>query len=378
LSSLVDKSILMRTETDGAVRFRLLETLRSYGRSKIADSDEYGQLRARHYEWYRRLVDDAESDWFSPRQVYWIERLDRELPNLREALEFSISLPGRERLDIPKALQPFWIAHGPISEGRRWLDRALGSAGDPSPQRAKALYAAIMLAALQADLPAAKRWVQEGKRVVEGLSDSTAHALIAIGEAFTSLMCGQLAHARDRLEYAVTTTGELAVRAGGVLMLGWAYELLGAYTEATSAYQRVLAYADSHGEWVFKTNALWMIGLAEWSHGDPAAAKQRFKEGLQLAHHIGDLRMTALFLEALSWVVRAGGEPRLAVMLAAAAAESSRAVGSPLAGFRDYSVHQRECEQRAREALGERQFDAARREGAALSAEEAVAYALGE
>ncbi len=381
LSSLVDKSILIRTETDGAVRFRLLETFRSYGRSKVEDTDEYGQLRARHYEWYRRLVGNSESEWFSPRQMYWIERLDRELPNLREALEFGVSMRAPTRLDIPTALHPFFLAHGLISEGRRWLDRALNGSPvpeKPSPERAKALYAAIMLAALQADLPAAERWVTDGKAVVEHLTDPTAHALISIGEAFTSLMRGEVAHARDCLDHAVTTGGELAVRAGGVLMLGWAYEMLGANAEAMSWYERVLAFADARGEWVFKTNALWSIGLAEWSHGDPAAAERRFKEGLQLAHRIHDLRMSALFLEALSWVVRANGEPRVAVMLASAAAEWSRAVGSPLVGFHDFSAHHQECARRAREALGDWDFDAARREGASLTADEAVAYALGE
>ena len=39
LSALVDKSILTRTESEGAVRFRLLETLRDYGRQRIEQTD---------------------------------------------------------------------------------------------------------------------------------------------------------------------------------------------------------------------------------------------------------------------------------------------------------------------------------------------------
>ena len=69
LSSLVDKSILIRTESNGVVRFRLLETLRDYGRQQITQTDGYQQLRRRHADWYRRLVRDAAADWFSPRQV---------------------------------------------------------------------------------------------------------------------------------------------------------------------------------------------------------------------------------------------------------------------------------------------------------------------
>ena len=54
LSSLVDKSILIRTEHNGVVRFRMLETLRDYGRDQIGQTDRYPELRRRHADWYRR------------------------------------------------------------------------------------------------------------------------------------------------------------------------------------------------------------------------------------------------------------------------------------------------------------------------------------
>ncbi len=86
LSSLVDKSILIRTESHGAVRFRLLETLRDYGRERIQQTDEYPNLRRRHVDWYRRLMSDAAADWLSPRQVQWMRRLERDGLNVRAAL----------------------------------------------------------------------------------------------------------------------------------------------------------------------------------------------------------------------------------------------------------------------------------------------------
>ena len=50
LSSLVDKSILIRTEHHGAVRFRLLETVREYGRARLTRTDDYTSLRRSHAE----------------------------------------------------------------------------------------------------------------------------------------------------------------------------------------------------------------------------------------------------------------------------------------------------------------------------------------
>ena len=48
VEALVDKSIVTRMEASGAVRFRLLETLRDYGRQQIEQTDELTALRRRH------------------------------------------------------------------------------------------------------------------------------------------------------------------------------------------------------------------------------------------------------------------------------------------------------------------------------------------
>ena len=67
LCALVDKSILIRTEHHGVVDFRLLETLRDYGNTRIADA-EHTQSAQRHAGWYHQLLTDAEAQWFGPQQ----------------------------------------------------------------------------------------------------------------------------------------------------------------------------------------------------------------------------------------------------------------------------------------------------------------------
>ena len=90
LCTLVDKSILIRTEDDGAARFRLLETLRDYGSGRLTDS-EYTHWGERHASWYHQLLTHAEHEWFGPQQLPWIQRLTREMPNIREALQFILA-----------------------------------------------------------------------------------------------------------------------------------------------------------------------------------------------------------------------------------------------------------------------------------------------
>jgi predicted ATPase len=164
LTALVDKSILLRAQSNGGIRFRLLETLRDYGRDQIQGTDDYLELRRRHRDWYRRLVGDAGADWFSSRQVEWLQRLDREAANLREALRFSMTDSPETALEITGTLHPFGIAHGHLSETRRWLDRTLAAAlPEPTIERIRALYGATKIAAIQGDLPAATALVAEGQ-----------------------------------------------------------------------------------------------------------------------------------------------------------------------------------------------------------------------
>ena len=198
LSSLVDKSILVRTEASGVIRFRLLETLRAFGGEKIEKTGEYHELRRRHHDWYHRLVVEAEAGWFSPRQLWWFRRVEAELPNLREALDFNLSQGDVTALQTAAALVPFWTTRGLFSEGRRLLDRALqGAPPDASTDRAKALYAATILAAVLGDMSAARARVAEARALVEQLTDPSARGFVSVADGFTALLTGDLDRSSD-------------------------------------------------------------------------------------------------------------------------------------------------------------------------------------
>jgi non-specific serine/threonine protein kinase len=323
------------------------------------------------------LVLAAEAEWFSSHEVEWINRLDRELPNVREALEFALSEEGETALEIAAVLSPFWITRGLLSEGRRWLDRAMaGATREPTAKGAKALYAATMMAGLQGDLPGATSGVAEGRALIEQIADPSAHALIAVADGFTALLGGDLDRAHACLDDAVGSGGELIAQAGALILLGWAHELRGDTAGALFWYQKVRALTESRGESVYRMYALWSIGIARWRHGDREDAAQLLKEGLRLAHLVNDPRTAATCLEALAWIGCQEDDPRLAAVLMGAAEALGRSVGSPAVTFPDLLVHHDDCELRARQALGAEAFEAAHQEGGSLSFDAAVAYAL--
>jgi non-specific serine/threonine protein kinase len=379
LTALVDKSILTRTEANGVIRFRLLATLRDYGRERIERTDEYPELLRRHRDWYRRLVSDAAAEWFSPRQVYWMERLDRESTNLRNAVKFSLTDSPEIALEIVGGIHSFGIARGMLTETRHWLDRALAATTpEPTMSRITGLYGAAMIAGLQGDLPAATALVADGQALVKQMADPEAHAMMSIADGFTALVSGEFDRACARSEDAVGTSDEPSTQIAAMLLLGWGLEFRGEIGRALIWQEKALALAESIGESVYRGIALWCIGVGWWRHGKPDRAEQLLKDGLRLTHRVNDPRQAAACLQGLAWIAGAKHNSRRAVVLTAAARALGNTVGASAVMLPHLGVFHDECERSAREALGAEEFEAARQQGYSLSFDEAVAQALQE
>jgi non-specific serine/threonine protein kinase len=383
LTALVDKSILIRTEQQGVVRFRLLETLRDYGREKIKETAEYPELRRRHLDWYRRLARDAADEWFSARQIVWIKRLDQEMPNLREAVEFSLTNSPEAAAGMAAHLSPFWISHGLVGEGRRWLDQALArTPPEPTYERVEAIYYASVLASLQGDVQEAAARARDAQEVAEQLAgqlaDPAAHALVAIADGFAAMLGGDPDRACRRLDEAVDACGDLTIRASAQLLLARAHEMRGDAAEALAWNQKVHTLAESHGESVYRTWALLGIGLDSLLKSDRQHATNVFKQGLRLAQQLDDRRTAATYIEALAWIAAADGKPARAVALMGAAETVGRAVGNYVFLFPNLPVFHEECDHSARDALDAQAYEAALEEGRSLRFDDAVAYALAE
>ncbi|AGB26736.1 putative ATPase (plasmid) [Mycobacterium sp. JS623] len=380
LASLVDKSILIRTESNGQVRFRLLETLRDYAQEKLRQTGEYSEIRLRHLDWYRRLVNDAATDWFSVHQVDWIRRLRREGANLREAWEFSLTDAPEIALEIAAAFYPFGIARGALTETRRWLDRALAAAkAEPTTVRVKALYGAALAAnlhGLPGDIQAGAALAADAERLVQHMSDPIAQGLTAVAVGYAALLSGEYQRARAHFEKAVAATDDPTARAAAMTLMGWALEFQGDVGRALVWQEKALTLTKSLGESVYSSWALWSVGIGWWRQGKPERAEQLLKESLQLTRLVDDPRHGAACLEALAWVTRAKDEPKRAVVLMAAADTLGGAQGASPVILPDLAVFHDECERQAREALGHKEFEAARRDGHSMQFDEAVAFAL--
>ncbi|MGY2114884.1 ATP-binding protein [Nocardia gipuzkoensis] len=385
LSSLMDKSILLREETDGIVRFRMLETLRDYGREKLRGCGEEEDLRRRHRHWYRQLALDWEAEWVGARQPEWIARLDREQPNLREALKSFLSDDTNGAADAgmstAAALFEFWNFRGLYGEGRAWLDRVLAQPGAHSiPDRVNALRADSQLAAAQGDFQAATALLEQGRALAEQSPTPVVEARIAYAEGALALACGDSARARAAFARALKSLGPEApdhLRFSALTLLGWAYELSGDTARAATCYQQILSATQTCGEILHRSAALRGMGVAAWRQGERHRARRLLENALRLNRRLNNPFVAAFGLEALAWTVEHGDEERGAILMGAA--QGAWPAGSSVASvFPNMARFHREGEQRMRRELGERRFEAALRRGLAMGVDAAAAYALGE
>ncbi|WP_430335477.1 ATP-binding protein [Rhodococcus sp. ACT016] len=381
VTSLVDKSILIREENEGVIRYRLLEILRDYGLERLREADEDRELRRLHRDWYQALVTRAEAEWIGPNQPERIARIGRERANLRDALVYCTTEPGEAAngLRIVNGLFLFWISRGLLTEGRLWIDRVLAAPdGELTPLRAKALAAATLLAANQGDIETGRALITQAYDIADQLGDRDTDIVVAHAAGHLAIYAGDLPEALmvlDGVLDQVRDGEDLLRRITTLLGLAMTCVALGEPAKAGEYTDEVLAITEAHGESLYRSYALCSRGLAIWNH-DPDQARPLFERALRLSGAVDDLLGAAICVEALAWIAAAKAEyQRSAVLLGAVRAlwESVGNRGIVIPAFRE---NHDDTEDRVRRALGDRSFDATERQGAGLALDETVTFAI--
>ncbi|SMD27169.1 ATP-binding protein [Kibdelosporangium aridum] len=387
VTGLVDKSILTREDQHhgSQARYRLLDTLRHYGQDVLRATGEEAVLRRRHRDYYLGLAERGEAEWFGPTQQEVSARTRREHPNLRAALEFSLSTPGESHkgLRLAAALYFYWQGCGFMAEGRHWLDRALARDTEPSKARANVLWTNAHLAVMQGDVPAAMALVEECRAWAQARGAVTTLAYAICVRGLVSWFSGDLPRSQALLEDALArfeALGELnstMIKAYLALIVVAVFQ--GDLARAVALGQHARALCERHGEQWARAYTLHGLSFAEWVRGEVAQATRHAKESLRGMRVFSDTHGTAVLVERLAWIAGTAGEfERAAVLLGAADQIWPLVGGQPLMGFPHYVAAHEACERQARRVLGDRAFQAAFRRGNVLGLDQAIAYALGE
>ncbi|MFI6732508.1 ATP-binding protein [Nonomuraea sp. NPDC050451] len=389
LAALIDKSIVARESHNAHTRYRLLETVRQYGYERLVESGTEAELRRRHRDCFRQLVEEAEAAWFSPHQAEWLSRIRLELANIRVALDFCLTVPGQARaaLRMCADLYEYWVFYGAHSEARHWLDQALQQEDEPSPDRFDALAVYATIALLQGDAAAALPLLAECRDHARVVGDGHADALTMCLSGLAAFLQGDLAAAVPLLKGALDRYGEHHDGPAHRSDRNNAF-LTSVYLSFAATFledPRARAFAEScrktaeaaGAEWALSWGS-WVVGLERWQAGDLQQATSLFQDALSRQHALDDRWGPAWVLEALAWVTAADCRAaERAAFLLGVAENLRRLIGVSLSGFQPFAVAHDRCTAGLRVSLGDNGYETAFQRGLNLDFHDAIAHALG-
>jgi non-specific serine/threonine protein kinase len=305
LLHLVDKSLVVADEDhDGRQRYRLLDTLREYGRERLLAGGGSEAVHRQHARFYLALAERAEPELNQPRQAAWIERLAFEESEMWAAL---VRLAARgeiqDALRLAAVLGRFWQLRGHLHEGRRRLGSLLALPGAEAPTlaRAKVLDAAGALALYQGDMAATRALLGESLMLYR----QQRHAS---GVAWVLFHLGWMSHdhqreraARRFLREALDLFRVLDDRRGvarALNALGMVAMVEGDLDLACELHRESLDLSRAIGDgwavaWALTNFATDLNTLAKIGRGDAHAARPLFEESLTIWSELGERRHLA-------------------------------------------------------------------------------------
>ncbi|MGW4962438.1 LuxR C-terminal-related transcriptional regulator [Nonomuraea sp. NPDC004186] len=371
LSSLVDKSLVMKEDAGSLACYRLHETMREYAGLKLRAAGEEEAVERRCSGYYRSRCRRSAAE-ARVRLVEWLAWMDLEIDNIRSVLR---RCPAQEGVALVYFLGWYWMTRA-TSEGVRWLDELLASGlGDP-PTRAHGYFMRGFLAVLQSD-PAAARPALE--RAVTAAREADLRSLLSQSLSLAANMAGDRLSARRLSEEAHSVAAALDDLPATLMALqSRALNGLadGDLDDVRAAASQGVRISREIGDLYSLGMMLLNLGSAMLMAGALDESKPLLAEALPIAHRIDDRVAQYCLLDALGCHAAASGQAQVAARLLGAAETVRTGAGASLQPYLTRLVAR--AEESATAALGEPGFRAEYEAGARLSRDAAIRLALGE
>jgi DNA-binding CsgD family transcriptional regulator len=315
------------------------------------------------------LAERAAPEWSGPAPGAWLDRLEAERDNLREALAWAHEEQATElECRLASALHWFWRSRGPVGEGSRWTEALLDGAMKVEPAlRAALLMGAGDLAMTQGEFAQAAELLDASMSLARELEDwpSLAHALLWRGA--TAVYDGQLDAGEEFVAEAVAVARAAAApfwHALGLTILAAIARRRGEHTRAAALLTESDAVCQAERvAWPTALN-LSLMGEIATDLRELDRAEALGREGLRRAWAIGERRYFAGALAGLARTVSVRGNPEWGARLYGAVDAVLDATGAnlPLTALPSFEP----ARAAVRAALGEARFAAAWAVGHAL------------
>ncbi|MGD0123697.1 MAG: adenylate/guanylate cyclase domain-containing protein [Candidatus Limnocylindrales bacterium] len=380
LAGLVDQSLIRQEEADGEPRFTMLSTIREFALERLAEKGEADVLAERHAAFFVAMAEASAPGLTGPNQKRLLDELARENGNLRATINWSIESESVETaLRLGFALWRFWQMRGMLREGAAVLERIL-AVPDPDGhplERARALEAAGGVAYWRAEMATAMSYYEACLQLCRKIGDRRAIANALYNLGFPTLINREdLARSRAAFEESLAMyrdLGDHEMIARVLWGLGNAY-YFGDENEAArdtllEDVEMLRRMSDPFSlAWAFHT-----LGLAYDKLGETVARSgPLWREALEHFAAVGDISGMTILLGDFGILAAAEGEILRAVRLSSAADRLAHTGGTQLGSVSEQTtaIHPDTS------ALDPAEVEAAVTEGARMTVDEAVAYAL--
>jgi predicted ATPase/DNA-binding SARP family transcriptional activator len=388
LFQLVDRSLVAVERMGAAVRYRLLETIREYGRDRAGGGSGPEAARLRHAQWFR---DAAEASRHLVLTDEAANAFEWDVDNHRAALHYWLEAQDATNALIhASALSTFWLRRGRLQEGRWFLERALALRSDvPSGLRALAEVAAAALALELGDDDLARTRAEAAREDCDGPDDerTRAYAIALLGAL--ARRAGNVQGARDLATEAIEVFRSLddAVGVASALReLGLLSSVEGDHVLAQSLLEEGLAEIDAalgratssrpfdpglaHRG---RSQLLADIGKEAGADGDPERGLRLVADSLAVAHTAGNRLGVLRGVEVLAVVVAQAGDDEHAALLLG---RIERLREEMCAGAGTDDVELRQLRATIRTRFGEERTRTAEQRGRSLDGDQTVRLAI--
>jgi predicted ATPase/class 3 adenylate cyclase len=294
LEALVAWSLVRSDVTNGEVRLSMLETVREHAVDRLRADGTLDAFRRLHAERFLELALAAEGALVGPDQGVWLGRLERELENIRAALDWLLS-SGRveDALRAVSALGRFWRAHGHVGEARRFLSLGLALGDEVSDDvRAEAMYTAARQAAAQSDLDAEKPLLESALALFRELDRPRDVAQVIAQLGWIELQQGHADRAQALCEEALAIareTGDIRATSAALNHLADVFSTQDDHQRALAAHEEALTLRRTLDDPLLIADSTYNLGISAFEDGDVSRARDAFEESLVLASELGDL-----------------------------------------------------------------------------------------
>lgn len=429
LEQLVNKSLVVTEEHDGAMRYFLLETIRQYAREKLFEAKQAAVARDRHFIHYKNMTNDlwGATYFATEEETLRLMSIQVEVENLRAAFEWGLQNHVQDTLELTASMAMSMTMVGGQQEGITLLKtvmeklRALPPVEGEANRLRKEIYihGCLSLGALLQgtnEIMLSRSILQEAIAIARELGDkhlvgmglqmyATVSAMIKAEDtpgtaqegleifrelnyspgmwmAYSNLARWETINGNFQEAEKYVALAQASMKAGTIsIQFGFLNLGMGMGARFQGRFEHARQYFDE-GLRIFKHighKGLMALVTSEIAHtqravGNYVEAKQTYRETIKVFQDYGNRPAVAHQLECFAMLAVAEEEPQLAAKLFGAA-EAIR----EMTGHKPTDEEQAEETQsisRLRSMLPEVEFNALWAEGKSLTMEQAIQLAL--